>query len=512
MKRGKSMVIEARDTIVEDLKNLLRKLFQFESADLDFGIYRIMNQKRDVIERFIDKELIDAVDKAFKEYSLVSKGQIEQELKEMETAIKSDFGADAINEFGVVKKEFEGLPKLKGYLGKKKELAQAEVTDQQKSEIFSHIIQFFARYYKDGDFISQRRYSKDNKYAIPYNGEEVVLHWANKDQYYIKTGENFKDYSFKAGGYTVHFKLSEAQVTKGNVKGDKRFFVLKDTDDKVTVDEEAKTVTIMFEYRPLAPEERKKYGTRNIQENIIDDTKNAVFAELGLASPAAAPLQKAIDNKSLLESHLIKYTKKNTSDYFIHKDLKGFLDRELDFYIKNEIFNLDDLGTDKEVSISQYITKVKVFKSISQKIIEFLSQIEDFQKKLWEKKKFVIRTDYCMTLDWIPEELYPEIVRNEAQIAEWKDLFKLDEMEKGTLNWSAMDGLEIDIEYLRSNPFLVIDTKHFNQSFLDDIFNGMEGSNSIIGGIAIKSENHQALNIMQSKYCEKINCIYIDPP
>ncbi len=38
-------------------QQLLRKLFQFDCADLDFGIYRIMNYKRAVIERFISKDL-----------------------------------------------------------------------------------------------------------------------------------------------------------------------------------------------------------------------------------------------------------------------------------------------------------------------------------------------------------------------------------------------------------------------------------------------------------------------
>jgi len=42
--------------------------------------------------------------------------------------------------------------------------------------------------FKDGDFVSLRRYKKDT-YAIPYEGEEVKLHWANSDQYYIKSGE-----------------------------------------------------------------------------------------------------------------------------------------------------------------------------------------------------------------------------------------------------------------------------------------------------------------------------------
>jgi adenine-specific DNA-methyltransferase len=65
-----------------------------------------------------------------------------------------------------------------------------------EADIYSHLTEFFSRYYDEGDFISQRRY-KDGVYAIPYEGEDVKLHWANADQYYIKTSEYFKDYTFK---------------------------------------------------------------------------------------------------------------------------------------------------------------------------------------------------------------------------------------------------------------------------------------------------------------------------
>jgi len=41
-------------TNLEKLRNLLQELFQLDQADLDFGIYRIMNQKRDEIVRFLD--------------------------------------------------------------------------------------------------------------------------------------------------------------------------------------------------------------------------------------------------------------------------------------------------------------------------------------------------------------------------------------------------------------------------------------------------------------------------
>ena len=41
-----------------------------------------------------------------------------------------------------------------------------------------------------------KRVYKPGVYAIPYEGEEVKLHWANSDQYYIKTNEYLRDYAF----------------------------------------------------------------------------------------------------------------------------------------------------------------------------------------------------------------------------------------------------------------------------------------------------------------------------
>ena len=38
---------------LDKLRGLLAELFQLNQADLDFGIYRIMNQKRDEITAFL---------------------------------------------------------------------------------------------------------------------------------------------------------------------------------------------------------------------------------------------------------------------------------------------------------------------------------------------------------------------------------------------------------------------------------------------------------------------------
>ena len=55
------------DDALMKLQGLLRELFQIESAgDLDFGIYRIMGQKRFEVEAFVDERLPAIVDEALR--------------------------------------------------------------------------------------------------------------------------------------------------------------------------------------------------------------------------------------------------------------------------------------------------------------------------------------------------------------------------------------------------------------------------------------------------------------
>ena len=171
------------------LQTLLRKLFQFESADLDFGIYRIMNRKRDVIEKFIEKDLIASVDTEFGRISATTKASAKKELDELKTAIDKTLGPSALLPSGDFNPQCVNTPigadLAKQYKEKTAASAAASVSDEHKAEVFNHIYQFFSRYYDNGDFMSMRRYSAKQKFAVPYIGEEVLLHWANKDQYYI---------------------------------------------------------------------------------------------------------------------------------------------------------------------------------------------------------------------------------------------------------------------------------------------------------------------------------------
>ncbi|MBO8044589.1 site-specific DNA-methyltransferase, partial [Pseudomonas aeruginosa] len=67
-----------------------------------------------------------------------------------------------------------------------------------------------------------------------------MLYWANKDQYYTKSGENFSNYRFKLDdGRSVHFRLSAADTAKDNRKDNdkERRFVLAQHKTVTRVDE-----------------------------------------------------------------------------------------------------------------------------------------------------------------------------------------------------------------------------------------------------------------------------------
>lgn len=197
-------------------------------------------------------------------------------------------------------------------------------------------------------------------------------------------------------------------------------------------------------------------------------------------------------------------------DYFIHKDLGGFLRRELDFYIKNELMRLDDIESAEAPRVEDYLRKIKALRRIAHQLIAFLAQLEDFQKKLWLKKKFVTETQYCITLDRVPERLYPAIAANDAQREEWVKLFAIDEIVGDT----ALVGYSVPltVNFLKQNPYLLIDTALYVDDFNVELINCIESLDENSNGILIHSDNYQALNISIEKFNNKISCIGIDPP
>ena len=489
----------------DEFRNVLRELFQLDQADLDFGIYRIMAVKRTEIERFLEQDLLPQVQASLAKFQPAAKADLEATLATMVVNLQTA-GVDP-----------ESVPKVTEL---REQIAKAADLDALEDEIFSNLVTFFRRYYKEGDFISQRRY-KEDAYAIPYNGEEVKLYWANHDQYYIKSADYLTSYAFRTGpdsgtgstGPRVRFELVSAETERDNNKAqpdkERRFLLHAAAPVAVTMEGEGdgadETLVIRFEYRPD--------GDKRKQEKINEDTEAAVLhaapatwqARLAAKAPTEANPQR-----TLLAKHLDGFTKRNTFDFFIHKDLGKFLRRELDFFIKNEIVHLDDLVDVNDAVVKQQLSKAIVLREIAHKLIDFLAQVENFQKKLWLKKKFVVETHYCITLDRVPRELYAEIAANDAQRAEWVRLFAIDEIEASTLGPGYSDPLTEG--FLAANLKLVLETRLFDGDFSERLLEALANIDAQLNGLMIHSENFQGLNMFQERYREKIECIHIDPP
>ncbi|GAU09092.1 DNA methyltransferase [Desulfoplanes formicivorans] len=516
---------------VEQLRSRLLKklseLFQLDQPDLDFGFYRIMHAKAQEVQDFISTDLLKIVKDAFGEVDEARKADLQAKIDEEIKAAK---------EYGVANPE--NSPKVKEALAA---FETAKNTASAEADVYDHLYRFFERYYDDGDFISRRYYTRETSgkaapYAVPYNGEEVKLIWANMDQYYIKSAEYFSNFTFdlqqarevqaKTGALDfgtqkkplpVHFRIVDAtEGEHGNVKASdqsKRFFIIH----KKNPVEFTKTGELIcnFEYRP----DPEKTG----QEKSWRDKRNAEAVEVILnhleGMPEAADYQRLLQiaaptekdkKRPLLAKYVNQYTARNTMDYFIHKDLGGFLRRELDFYIKNEVMRLDDIENANAPAVESYLAKIKVLRKIATKLIDFLAQLEDFQKKLWLKKKFVVETNYCITLDRVPEELYPEIATNEAQIEEWIKLFSIDEIQADL--HSPGFSLPLTVDFLKANNKLVLDTRFFNDSFKAQLVALIENFDEQCDGLLIHSENFQALNLIADTVSQNISNIFIDPP
>ena len=74
-------------TKFDRLQSLLAELFQLDRADLDFGIYRIMNLRRDEITRFLREELLPQVRTALAGYQPAERAELEAELPPGRTAV-----------------------------------------------------------------------------------------------------------------------------------------------------------------------------------------------------------------------------------------------------------------------------------------------------------------------------------------------------------------------------------------------------------------------------------------
>lgn len=128
----------------EKFVKVLREMFMIDdAADLDFGIYKVMHQKQEDIEKYMKEDLQKNVQDEIAQNVGGRRRFVEEELQ------KAKQGALSL---GVPMSDIMNVPRVKALV---EELEGLTPTDELENMTYDHLARFFSRYYDDGDFYQQ---------------------------------------------------------------------------------------------------------------------------------------------------------------------------------------------------------------------------------------------------------------------------------------------------------------------------------------------------------------------
>lgn len=380
---------------------------------------------------------------------------------------------------------FVNLMRIKsGYYSKIEKILLKDIEDKLKGhasfreELFVKLYDFFHRYFTEsGSIYFNSTPFHNNIYERVYTDDkDVILFWKTQMLYYVKTDRIFRSMPVEFEGFKFYFDASDVEHKKSN---EKRSLVYEFKSVKADG-----TVCFLVNYS-----ERGK-GTKT------DD----IIAELRKKNLAVKEEQ--------LEKVFRVFEKQSEVDYFINKNAREFLKEQFKLWLYQYTFDGDNVWT------KERIDQLQILKDTAYKIIDFIAQFEDELVKIWNKPKFVLDSNYVITLDRIAtknSDLIEEILKHDgmtAQIKEWKELGIIEN------GFKAKDILEKDLtgKHLKKElEHLPIDTKYFKDLELE-ILRLFDNLDKTLDGWLIKSENYQALNTILPKFKGKVQTIYIDPP
>lgn len=502
----------------QKFRALLSELFQLDLADLDFGLYRVLKQRRRAIEDYFAEELPDRLYRHIHALSRQAKDDLEAEFKAATEELRQLI-PNAIEPDGTLTPMADTLAQAGGQIGNlidrirkiRSLLDEGVLADNQINDVLLLVHDFFRRYYDEGDFIPQPRFSFGEGYAIEsygdrvlaplsqdfpgavYRGEDVYFHWPTRGMHYAKSDTYLKNYSFRVETqglepqtFTVQFVLDHVEVARDNNRVSRYFF------PKPEVRLEDHTLTIPFDYRS------KREGDPANQEKILEAALPAVLVAIPDPGLRAALENTGENGKSLLYRRARHYSALGSKDFFIHPHLEDFLQAELDYFTKSQALRQAELGDDRV--LRRRLATLKAFRGITQDLIRFLGQLERIQAQLFEKKRLVYRTDYIVPVRHVSQSLWPEILANEAQIRYWREDMGLAEITQQTLE---------------THPSLPVYTGHFDSAFTRKLLAALSERwdlDEATDGVLVHAENYGALRTLEARWREGVKLVYIDPP
>ena len=560
-----------------DLLEHLKSVFQFENNDLDFGIYKVLRLKQAEVSAFLNDELGEIVEAELKK---AATGASDAKYQRLATYVREETGPKYHALVVSPQSVADNQDALRGLVeGAEGEADLIDAIDggvgidpELEDRVYNHLLGFFQRYYRDGDFGYNDRSLATYKVDYPpaeadYDGSDVLLHWKHKDSYYIKSANGFPTVRVEVDGKAVEYRLEtggaadEKAKTRNNNKDDGRKHYGLDRAETVET-EQGPVVRVVFRlaerstpkadvlaavmaeafgvedgldpylYRPAKKDEERGKPAFNDLEGDYDKVENGSvkgqgqlrqaldtylngivghdqFKALGSNNEkrkAALADDETAQKLHTLDQHLNKFYVGVNADYFVHKDLGGFLSREAGRYVKDVILSgVEGLLAEDRDETAFLIARA--FYRVAERIIGFLAATEDFQKNLFLLKKKVVQTDWLVSVgklaEWIEDDaertdLLAEVHASDGLRAEWKETFGVEVADPSQL--------------LLAYPTLPINTRHLDDALTLRLISACPNIEGETTGLLMNSENLQALRLLADSYRQRVQCIYIDPP
>lgn len=485
------------------LRLIREDVLKLSLAELDFGIYRILRHRRAEIDHFLDERLPILMEEALGGTVQTRQDAVRQELGALRDELNQSargLGLETAFSDGALIDTLSGTPRGRKYTDLNDQLrrleAQTGLSQSEEDRLYNALYVFFSRYYRDGDFLTQPRRGRDARYLVHYGGSDVHVHWRSRNSHYVKTTETLTSYTYEQSGRRVVFALVEVSEEQDNVKGKTRYFLPQIK--KAKIDRRTGEFVLPFAFRALNAAEVKRYGkAKSLEDEPEAEPLDGATEQERIITEALGAIQLPPElTRDTFAHHLRRYARKNRTDYFVHPYLGDFLRTELDHYLKTEF--LDAAGFTDGSAVSDQVNKLRALKTIGDGLIELLDQVECFQSQLFEKRRFVLRTDYLVPIRLLPRELWSKIIASDAQVKAWRDLFSIAET--------------FSEDTLSAHPTLVVDTCHFDDAFKLRLLAAFDDLDEITDGTLIQAENYGALRTLGPLYRQRIKTIYLDPP
>ncbi|MHA1338478.1 MAG: site-specific DNA-methyltransferase [Promethearchaeota archaeon] len=358
-----------------------------------------------------------------------------------------------------------------------------------KEEFYEKLYSFFSRYFSEtGSIYFKYTPLKQKIYEKIYDDDkDVALFWKTAPLYYIKTDRLLNNMELNVEGYNFVFDVSGLVYKKAYEKRDIVYYIREITKDN-------KKINVVFDVK--ISEKGRKTNFVKILQTL---NKNGVNI-----------------NEDSLKKAIRIFEKQNEVDYFINKDAEKFLKEQFDLWFYQYIFSEETKWS------ASRLNQLQLLKNFAFEIINFIAQFENELMKIWNKPKFVLNSNYLITLNKIAEKegglLIIEKILNhkniQTQLKEWINLGFISINNKDLNEFEIINFIVEANNIKKLNPkyqFLPIDTSYF-KDLEYEILNLFDNLDEEIDGWLIKSENYQALNTILPKFKEKIQLIYIDPP